>query len=825
MSVENHLSYLQVILPLPLPGTFTFAIPTSQVTDSLIGYRVIVPFGKKKIYTGLVQRLATEEESHSNYTLKKVLDVLDDSPIVTRKQLDFMQWLSDYYMCTLGEVFNAALPSHLKLTSESYVSLFPGIDPFDLELTSKEEQLIQLLTSGEQTIQEIKKYLNVTQPQRLIKSLADREYVFLFEKVKDKYAPKTEKRVKLNGQYVNSEVLDGLQESLSRKQLEVLIAYLTEVDVHTDPLSNELGITKKELSQRCSSSSIQTLIKKGILEVWDQTIDRFNELQSRTKELPQLSSLQLQSMQDITEHFETKQVVLMKGVTGSGKTEIYMNMVKQQVEMGNEVLLLLPEIALTTQIISRFRLVFGNDFGVYHSRMSDNERADIFQGCLAGKYPFIIGVRSAIFLPFQHLGLIIIDEEHEYSYKQYDPAPRYHARDSAIYMAHLHGAKVLLGSATPSLESYRNALDAKYGYVQLDSRFGNQPLPIIQTIDLKTARRRKEVKGHFSNELLAEIERTVTEGNQVILFQNQRGYAPFIQCSSCAHIPKCPNCAVSLTYHIYQNQLICHYCGYKQFMEANCSSCGNDGLKTMGSGTEMIEEELSLMLPSLKIKRMDLDTTRSKNAYQDIIDAFTNKEIDVLIGTQMVSKGLDFDHVKLVGVFDADRMIHFPDFRSHERAFQLITQVSGRSGRKSERGKVLIQTSDPEQPILHHIKEGHLDLFYTQELAERQNFKYPPYYRIIKVVFRHKEAQTVQQGAFRYLTFIQRTMGEERILGPIEPVINRIRNLYIQELIIKVEKNVKNLQSIKEYLAGSKEALLALPEFKSLLIHFDVDPV
>ena len=389
----------------------------------------------------------------------------------------------------------------------------------------------------------------------------------------------------------------------------------------------------------------------------------------------------------------------------------------------------------------------------------------------------------------------------------------------------LHQSKVLLGSATPSLESYKNALDEKYGYIKLDHRFGKQPLPSIHTIDLKQARHRKMVKGHFSNELLQEIEKVVNDKNQVILFQNQRGYAPFIQCSQCANIPKCPNCAVSLTYHIYQNQLVCHYCGYKQFMDSSCSACGNESLKTMGSGTEMIEEELSLMIPSLQIKRMDLDTTRSKYAYQDIIDSFSAKEIDVLIGTQMVSKGLDFDDVKLVGVFDADRMIHFPDFRSHERAFQLITQVSGRSGRKNERGKVMIQTSDPSQSILQHIKEGHLDLFYQEELAERQKFRYPPYYRVIKIVFRHKEPTTVQQAAFRYHSLIRKSIGDERLLGPIEPVINRIRNLYIQELMIKIEKNVKNLQAIKEYLYGSKEALLALSEFKSVLIHFDVDPV
>ncbi|MFZ9044979.1 MAG: replication restart helicase PriA [Cyclobacteriaceae bacterium] len=827
MSKGNHLVYFQVILPLPVQGTFTYAIASKECLNSIIGHRVVVPFGKKKSYTGLILRESTPEESSSNYSLKKISEVLDDRPIVTQKQLLYMDWLSSYYMCTLGEVFNAALPSHLKLSSESYVSLLPGVDPFDLELSQKEEQLVQVLTSGEQTIQELRKYLNITQPQPIINSLAERKIVYLYERVKDKYTPKTEKRLRLSAGFTSEKQLDQLQDELcrSQKQLDVVIQYLKTVDVLSHPSLNELGVAKKILASRCSDSSIKTLVKKGVLEEWDHIVDRFNIKESFLQELPSLSHVQKKAYDSVLEQFEAKQTVLLRGVTGSGKTEIYMNLLTEQLQIGNEALLLLPEIALTTQIISRFRKVFGNDFGVYHSRMSDNERVDIFKGCLKGKYPFIIGVRSAVFLPFQKLGMIIVDEEHEYSYKQYDPAPRYHARDAAIYLAHLHKAKVLLGSATPSLETYKNALDKKYGYVNLAYRFGDQPLPSIRIIDLKKARHKKEVKGHFSNELLHAINQTVEQGNQVILFQNQRGYAPFIQCTNCAHIPKCPNCAVSLTYHIYQNQLICHYCGYKQFMETNCSSCGNNGLKTMGAGTEMIEEELALMLPGLRIKRMDLDTTRSKYAYQDIIDSFSNREMDVLIGTQMVSKGLDFEHVKLVGIFDADRIIHFPDFRSHERAFQLITQVSGRSGRKSERGQVIIQSADTSQPILQHIKEGHLDLFYTQEMYERRDFKYPPYHRIIKVIFRHKDPVTAQQASSRYNAMIRKVIGEDRLLGPIEPMINRIRNLYIQELILKVEKNVKNLQSIKAYLSGSKQALLALPEFKSVLIHFDVDPV
>jgi primosomal protein N' (replication factor Y) len=828
VTILNQAPYLNIILPLPLAGTFTYKLK-DKITDpeKLVGCRVIVPFGRSKIYTGVVSSISSQEATNSQYTIRTVLDILDETPILLPVQLEFMRWISEYYMCTVGEVFNAALPSHLKLTSDAYVGLFPDINPYDLDLNGKEEQLVQLLSSGELTINEIKKQISLSYPQRIIKSLTEKNIVYLYEKVKDKYSPKTERRIRLNKEWISEEKLNELQELLigKKKQLDVLVAYLGLVDLFSYPNLNQKGIDKKELGTSISKSSLNTLIKKGFFEEWNEKIDRFNYQIDSLVELPELTEYQLQKFNLIVKSFETKSTVLLKGITGSGKTELYMRLIKEQLDNGNQALLLLPEIALTTQIIDRFRKVFGNQFGVYHSRFSDNERAEIYQDFLDGKYHFVIGVRSSIFLPFDQLGLIIIDEEHEFSYKQYDPAPRYHARDAAIYLAHLHQAKVLLGSATPSLESYKNAQDEKYGYFVMDRRYGDQPLPQIQTIDLKQARHRKQVKGHFSHDLLEQIQLTLSNNKQVILFQNQRGYSPFIQCAKCAHVPKCPNCAVSLTYHIYQNQLICHYCGYKQFMDNSCSSCGEEALKTMGSGTEKIEEELELILPDRRIKRMDLDTTRSKNAYQDIIDDFAAGKIDVLIGTQMVTKGLDFEHVHLVGVFDADRMIHFPDFRSHERAFQLITQVSGRSGRKHERGLVMIQTSDPSQPIIQHIKEGHLDLFYQQELQERENFKYPPFHRVIKIIFRHKEPKTANNASLRYYTLIRNTLGDQRILGPIEPTINKIRNYYIFEIWIKLEKNVSNLTAIKQFLNGTNDSLLALPEFKSVLVHFDVDPV
>mgnify|MGYP001222320021 CR=1 FL=1 len=818
--------YIEVILPISIPGLFSYSVPTNFKQKNLKGCRVIVPFGKRKYYTGLVYK--NVDKVSSKFAVKEVFEVLDVEPIVTTEQLKFIDWVSNYYMCNLGDAYNAALPAGLKLTSESYLGMIPDIDINFEKLSDNEKIVIYHLKRNNISVEEVKKITRLKYPFQLVKNLIDAGIIYTFEKIKDKYTPKKEIRVKLHSHYIIEESFKKLSKKLNKypRQAQVLQTYLKKIPVFENITLNELGISKKSFQlSGINASSLNTLIKNGIFETWEQQIDRFSFDHVPLQALPKLTIHQHHTLIEIQKSFTQKSTTLLWGVTGSGKTEIYITLVHQIIKNGGQILILLPEIALTTQIIQRFRCYFGNRFGVYHSRFSDNERTEIYQNCLNDKYDFLIGVRSTIFLPFKHLELIIVDEEHEYSYKQYDPAPRYHARDSALYLAQIHHAKVLLGSATPSLESYQNAIKSKFGFVKLNQRFKYQPLPEIKLANLSIARKQKKMKGHFTVELIDQIKSSINKNKQVILFQNRRGYAPIVECSECNHIPNCPNCAVSLTYHIYQNEVICHYCGFKIIFTKKCEKCHSNKIKTIGLGTEQIEEELSILIPSIRIKRMDLDTTRSRHAYQKIIDAFENRKIDVLVGTQMVTKGLDFEHVNLVGIFDADRIIHFPDFRSHERAFQLITQVSGRSGRKHDRGQVIIQTNKPEHPLLLQIKEGHLDLFYNQELAERKKFKYPPFYRLIKIIIKGKNKNSANQAANKLNGILQETLSEKRILGPAEPMINKIRNYYLFEIIIKIEKETTNLKSIKKFIQGSRHTLLALPKFKSLLIHFDVDPI
>ena len=753
--------YIEVILPISIPGVFSYSVPKNIKQKNLKGCRVIVPFGKRKYYTGLIYKNA--DKVSSKFAIKEVFEVLDIEPIVTKEQLKFIDWISNYYMCNLGDAYNAALPAGLKLTSESYLGLIPDIDINFEKLNDNEKLVINNLKEVNISVEEVKKITKLKYPFQLVKNLIDAGIIYTFEKIKDKYSPKKEIRVKLHTQYIIEKNLKELSKELEKypRQAQVLRSYLKKIPVFENITLNDLGISKKSFELTgINSSSLNTLIKKGIFETWEHQIDRFSFDHVPIKALPNLTIHQQNTLIEIQKSFAEKSTTLLRGVTGSGKTEIYISLVHQIIENGGQILVMLPEIALTTQIIQRFRCYFGNRFGVYHSRFSDNERTEIYQNCLNDKYDFLIGVRSAIFLPFKNLELIIVDEEHEYSYKQNDPAPRYHARDSALYLAQIHHAKVLLGSATPSLESYQNVVNEKFGYVKLNHRFKNQPLPEIKFANLSIARKRKKMKGHFTIELIDQIKSSVKKNKQVILFQNRRGYAPYVECSDCNHIPNCPNCAVSLTYHMYQNEVICHYCGFKIYFTEKCEKCQSKKIKTVGLGTEQIEEELSILIPNIKIKRMDLDTTRSKHAYQKIIDAFESRKIDVLIGTQMVTKGLDFEHVNLVGIFDADRIFHFPDFRSHERAFQLITQVSGRSGRKHDRGKVIIQTNKPDHPLLLQIKKGNLDLFYEQELAEREKFKYSPFFRLIKIVIKGKDKNLANQAANTLNGILQETLSK-----------------------------------------------------------------
>ncbi len=817
-------SYVEVILPLPLYGTFTYEVP--EGLDVTPGSRVIVSFGKKKIYTAIV--LYLHDHLDVPYNAKPLLEVLDDVPIVSEGQLTFFQWISRYYMCTLGEVINAALPAALKLTSESFVALNPEVDPEEVDVDDREWELLKTLQNTDLSIKDVMEVTQLKQPQRVLKNLAEKGFIDLYEKVKDKFQPKKVKRIRLHQHWVSEDNLEHLLNDLESKpkQQDVLLTYLREVPILEDPKTNENGILKSTLlMDEISPSSLKTLLKNNVLEEWEETVSRLGSAPEPQVVASVMSPEQAQALLSIKESFLTNSTVLLHGITGSGKTEIYMELIKEQLEIGKQVLYLLPEIALTTQIITRLQRIFGNSFGVYHSRYSDNERVEVWQNVKAGTFQFVVGVRSAVFLPFDQLGLIIVDEEHEPSYKQFEPAPRYHARDSAIYLASIHKANVLLGTATPAMETYKNALDGKYGLVELMSRYGDAYVPQLSFANTLKERKQKKLKGNFSSELVQAIEKALEKKEQVIIFQNRRGYAAYISCDNCGTIPKCPNCAVSLTYHQFNNKLVCHYCGYNQSMYADCLHCGSQELRQVGFGTEELEEELKLLFPQAIVQRMDLDTTRSKYGYHRIIESFEEGEIDILVGTQMVSKGLDFDKVNLVGIFDSDRMIHFPNFRSHERAYHLITQVSGRAGRKSKEGRVVIQTNDPDQQLLQKVKDSDFRSFYQWEILEREHFHYPPFTRLINITFKHRDKQTSFQAANFFFHEIVKQLKGQRIIGPVEPLVGKIRTLYLHEITLKLAKQGINLPVIKEYLRSVEKMTKSIAAFKGVGVVFDVDPI
>ncbi|MBK6267296.1 primosomal protein N' [Marivirga sp. S37H4] len=821
--------FAQVLLPLPLPKTFTYRIPRNLENNVQIGIRAIVPFGKKKIITGIVKEI--HEVPPADYEAKYLLEVLDEFPILSDQQFKLFEWMAQYYMCTEGEVMNIALPSGMKLSSESKIQLNPAFDLSNSPyiFSSLENVVLDLLKKESLlSYQQIADISNAKQSSLLIKDLLKKQAILLIEQVQEKYKPKTEKFIRLHEQYLDKKALSALMDALDKKpkQLDILLKYLQQLPVFSSPEENKNGLSKNVFkAEEFSASSLSTLIKNKVFEEFEKIVSRLDYL-TRGKfidTLIQLSPAQQLCKDEINASFAAHPVTLLHGVTGSGKTEIYLSFIQEVIESGSQALFLLPEIAITTQMIQRVRKIFGDQVGVYHSKFSDAERVEVWQGVAEGRINFVIGVRSSVLLPFNNLSLIVVDEEHESSYKQFDPAPRYHARDTAIVLGQIHQAPVLLGSATPAYESYYNAQNGKYGFVTLTERYGEGKLPEIELVDMRRMTAKKQVTDDYSHTFLTVMQEELGKGNQAIIFQNRRGYAPYLQCETCGWISECENCSVSLTYHMHQHELKCHYCGFRQKSPAACLNCESTALKMKGFGTEKIEDDLKLHFPETRIQRMDRDTTRKKYSYQQIIEAFESGETQVLIGTQMVSKGLDFENVSLVGIVDADRIMYYPDFRAEERAFQLMLQVSGRAGRSKKAGKVLVQSFQKDHPLFQYLLRYDYEGFYQLQLKERHSFFYPPFCRLIRIILKGQQSSVTKNGATQLYEALLQPLGSQRMLAPHEPMIAKIRNIYHMEIWIKLEKGFP-LEGTKKQILQAVEKMKENSHFRKLRIVYDVDP-
>lgn len=779
--------------------------------------RVAVSFGNTKMYTALVLKI--HQNKPELYEAIEILQILDEKPIVTEIQLQNWQWIASYYMCSLGDVYRAALPSAFLLESETIVL---KNDEFteETELTDDEFLIFEALQHQSQlTIHQVADILGKKKVLPIINALIHKKAVFVKEEIYEQYKPKMVKYVRLNAQYTSDEALQNLLSELNRakKQREAVLGYF-QLSADKKPIKAK----ELETKIRVSAAVIKALADKGVFELYEIQTDRIN-FKGATNDLKNLNEFQETALSEIKTAFEEKEVVLLHGITSSGKTEVYTKLIEDNLKSGKQILFLLPEIALTTQIITRLEAYFGNQISVFHSKYSMNERVEVWNNVLENKQKaqIILGARSSVFLPFSNLGLIIVDEEHETSYKQFKPSPRYHARDTAVVLAHQHKAKILLGSATPSLESYFNTQNGKYGLVELNRRFGNVQLPKIELINIKEKHHKKKMKGHFSDRLLSMISEALENKEQVILFQNRRGFSPVVECTTCGVAPQCPNCDVSLTFHKYRNELKCHYCNYQRAMPNNCAACGSNTLDTKGFGTEQIELELKEIFPTYKIGRMDLDTTRGKHGYQKIIGAFEAQEIDVLVGTQMLSKGLDFENVSLVGILNADNMLNFPDFRAHERSYDMMVQVSGRAGRSKKQGNVAIQTFNPYHQILQQVSTTNYAEMYKEQLQERWQYQYPPYFRLIKITLKHKDYIKVDSGV-NWLAKALQNVFRENVLGPTAPVVSRVRNQYIKNLTIKIPPK-QNLAETKKHIEKIKNTFQSVKEFRPIRFIIDVD--
>ncbi len=817
--------FVDVILPLPLPRYFTYSLPGEYADAVKPGCRVIVPFGKRKFYTAIAVEI--HHRAPLDYETKEIVSLLDESPILRAPQLKFWEWIASYYLCSVGEVYKAALPSGLKLESETMLTLNPDIVPESLTFTEKETLVLDKLPAEDKiSILDLERETGIRNLMPVLKSLLDKEAILINEELKESFRPKTENFVRLTIPATEQDRLRTVFDELAKapKQLNLLLRYLDLS--HYLQSHQPLEISRKDLLEKAEStpSALKALTDKGIFEVYQKQVDRLSAYDRDTVTAFELNEAQQNALQEINQQFTGKSTVLLHGVTSCGKTEIYIHLIREQLQQGKQVLYLLPEIALTTQLTDRLKRVFGDKLGIYHSKFTDNERVEIWNNLLNNKgYQVILGVRSSVFLPFSNLGLIIVDEEHENTYKQQDPAPRYHARNAAIVLASMHGAKTLLGTATPSLESYYNALTHKYGLVELTQRYEGLQLPEIQPVDTKELRRKKIMKSNFSPLLIEKINEALEKNEQVILFQNRRGFAPMVECKMCAWVPKCKHCDVSLTYHKRLNQLTCHYCGFTYEIPRSCPACGHHSLEMRGFGTEKIEDEIKELFPEAGVARMDFDTTRSRKAYEQIIRDFENRKTNILIGTQMISKGLDFDNVSVVGILSADTMMNFPDFRSHERAYQLMTQVSGRAGRKNKRGLVILQSSEPGHPVIQQVLAGNYRAMYETQLAERHLFRYPPFFRLIYIYLKHKNESLLTEMAFEMGNRLRAIFGP-RVLGPDSPPVARIQTFYIRKIVLKIE-NQASLQLVKDHLQRIRTEMMGNERYKSLLVYYDVDPM
>lgn len=817
--------YVDVIVPLPVVGQYTYSLPEGWDDRVQPGCRVIVQFGSKKFYTAVVTRV--HEEKPEAYETKEISDVLDTTPVLLRRQYDFWQWMAEYYLCTLGDVYKAALPSGLKIESETLIVYNPDFES-EVPLTPKEQQILDLLSNDpEQYVTQLEKASGMKGLLPVIKSLLDKQAVCVKEELKHQYKPRTETRIRLTAQMCTEDAVRRVFDELARapKQLAVWMKYL-ELSGWTKPGDTLKEVSKKTLLQAAavSASVLNSLIEKKVLEMYQEEIGRLNGTSRQLVGLNPLSEAQQHAYAGILNCFREKSVCLLHGVTASGKTEIYIHLIEQVLKAGKQVLYLLPEIALTTQITERLQRVFGSRLGIYHSKFPDAERVEIWKKQLTvHDYDVILGVRSSVFLPFRRLGLVIVDEEHETTYKQQDPAPRYHARNAAIMLASMFGAKTLLGTATPAIETYYNALNGKYGLVELKERHQNVRLPHIELVDIKELARKKRMTAQFSPLLLQKVREALEQKEQVILFQNRRGFAPMIECRTCAWVPKCKNCDVSLTYHKGLNQLTCHYCGYTETVPKSCPACGGTELLNRGFGTEKIEDDIKMLFPDARTARMDLDTTRTRTAYEKIIADFEEGRTDILIGTQMVSKGLDFDRVSVVGILNADSMLNYPDFRSYERAFQLMAQVAGRAGRKNKQGLVVLQTKSPELPVIHEVMTNDYLRMYQEQIEERELFHYPPFYRLVYVYLKHRKEEVLGQAAEQMAGYLRSGLGS-RVLGPDKPPVSRIQTLFIRKIVVKVEQ-AASMRKVRAYLTQVQRGIMEDERFRSLMVYYDVDPM